>query len=385
LLGEAAHDPVAEHEVAMSDLELIVEADRHRWKYAWVTEHHALPEYSHLSASESFIPFALARTERIHVGSGIWPLNPVTNHPVRLAERAAMCDHLSEGRFEFGTGRGAGSWEVGTFNVKTSETKEVWEEVVWEFKKMWGSLDYSHAGPAFSTPGRNILPKPLGGGRTHPPMWVAAGNPPTYERAALHGMGVLGFNVGSIPSMVPHIAAYKAAIGDARPVGQFVNDNVMITSAVICLEDGQRARRAAANARHSYHLSLVYLYHDTFPVPAGAVVWPEVLPEITVDQVDEAIEQGLMICGTPSEVRAQIKRYADIGCDQLVFGMPHGLSHEEATETIRLFGDEVIPEFDTDPIHRSSRMRYGEAAEDMVRDPRAAARPFDSSKVTSAF
>lgn len=381
LLGAAAHDPVAEHEVALSDLGLIVEADRHNWKYVWVTEHHCLPEYSHLSASESYIPFALARTERIHVGSGIWPLNPVTNHPVRLAERAAMCDHLSEGRFEFGTGRGAGSWEVGTFNLTTAETKDIWEEVVWEFKKMWERPAYSHEGPAFSTPPRNVVPKPLGGGRTHPPMWVAAGNPPTYERAARHGMGVLGFNVSSIPSMAPHVAAYKKAIGEAEPVGQFVNDNVMITSAVICLEDGKEARLAATRAHHQYHLSLVYLYHDTFPVPPDAVRWPEVLPEPTLDDVEQAIAGGFLLCGTPSEVRDQVRSYQDIGCDQLVFGMPHGLSHDQALETIRLFGDEIIPAFDTDPVHRSTRMRYGEAADDMVRDPRRAAAPFDSSTV----
>jgi len=57
------------------------------WKYIWVTEHHCLPEYSHLSANESFIPYALAIPDRIHVGSGLFNINPIVNHPVRLAER----------------------------------------------------------------------------------------------------------------------------------------------------------------------------------------------------------------------------------------------------------------------------------------------------------
>src|SRR5438552_9998827 len=152
LSGPQAHDPVAEHESMLLDIDMIREADRHNWKYVWASEHHCLTEYSHLSASEAFIPCSLAQTERIHVGSGIWPLNPITNHPVRLAERAAMIDQLSEGRFEFGCGRGAGSWEVGTFNLDTGETKAVWDEVIWEFKKMWESQDYSHDGTAFSTP-----------------------------------------------------------------------------------------------------------------------------------------------------------------------------------------------------------------------------------------
>ena len=58
-------------------------------------------------------------TERIHLGSGIFNLSPRVNHPVRNAERVAMLDHLSEGRFEWGTGRGAGSHELATFNIHT--------------------------------------------------------------------------------------------------------------------------------------------------------------------------------------------------------------------------------------------------------------------------
>jgi alkanesulfonate monooxygenase SsuD/methylene tetrahydromethanopterin reductase-like flavin-dependent oxidoreductase (luciferase family) len=158
IMGERAHDPAAERATLKEELELIRLADRTGWKYVWVTEHHCLPEYSHLSANESFIPYALAITERIHVGSGIFNINPIANHPLRLAERVAMLDLLSDGRFEFGTGRGAGSWEVGTFNLKTSETKEVWDEVIWEFKKMWESKDYAFDGKFFQVPGRNVLP-----------------------------------------------------------------------------------------------------------------------------------------------------------------------------------------------------------------------------------
>ena len=117
--GPDAHDPDKELEALQLDIDTIVQADQHNFKYVWVSEHHALTEYSHLSASESFIPYCYPLTEQIHIGSGIWPLNPITNHPVRLAERAAMCDLLSRGRFEFGCGRGAGSWEVGTFNLDT--------------------------------------------------------------------------------------------------------------------------------------------------------------------------------------------------------------------------------------------------------------------------
>jgi alkanesulfonate monooxygenase SsuD/methylene tetrahydromethanopterin reductase-like flavin-dependent oxidoreductase (luciferase family) len=381
LPGPQAHDPRAEHRRLLDDLEIIKVADRSNFKYAWVSEHHCLTEYSHLSASESFIPFALAQTEQIHVGSAIWPLNPITNHPVRLAERAAMCDHLSHGRFEFGTGRGAGSWEVGVFNLLTSETKVVWEEVIWEFKKMWDSVDYVHDGASFQTPGRNILPKPYGGGRTHPAMWVAAGNTPTYEKAARHGIGVLGFNVGSVHVLQECCESYKSAIKEAEPVGQFVNDNIMVTNGMpIVLRDSKDARKAALQQGQNVITALVYLYHDTFPFPDGAKKWPERLPDPTPADVDWLIDNGFLLCGSPDEVVEQLGRYEAVGFDQLAFGTPMNVPQEIALESIALFGTEVIPKFDRDPIHRTTRMRYGDQAEQVVQD-HARAEHFDSSTV----
>jgi alkanesulfonate monooxygenase SsuD/methylene tetrahydromethanopterin reductase-like flavin-dependent oxidoreductase (luciferase family) len=357
LPGHLAHEPVAEHRALLDDLGLIVQADQSSWKYAWVSEHHCLTEYSHLSASESFIPFALARTNRIHVGSGIWPLSPVTNHPIRLAERAAMCDQLSEGRFEFGTGRGAGSWEVGTFNLTNDITKDRWNEVIVEFKEMWSSLDYSHEGTYFSNPGRNILPKPYGGGRTHPAMWVAAGNPATYEKAASMGLGALGFNMSAIHDMKPAVDSYKAAIGNAKPVGRYVNDNVMITNTVVCLPDGNEARKWATKMGLSYIQSLTCLYHDTFPIPEWADRWPNIIPEPTLSDIDERIKLGYILCGNPDEVSEQVERYLEVGCDQVGFGLPIGLPHDIAMETVKTFGEKVIPNFDKDPVHRTTRFR----------------------------
>ena len=59
-----------------------------------------------------FLGYLAHTTERIHLGSGIFNPLPQVNHPAKVAERVAMLDHLSDGRFEFGTGRGAGSHEI---------------------------------------------------------------------------------------------------------------------------------------------------------------------------------------------------------------------------------------------------------------------------------
>jgi len=389
LLGASSHlDPEAQHRAIQRDLDYIRQADRYGLKYAFMPEHHTLTQYSHLSASEMLISYALAQTERIHVGSGIWPLNPVTNHPLRMAERVAMIDHLSHGRFEFGTGRGAGSWELGAFGLDPSETKEIWEEVIWEFKKMWESDDprmgsgtpYSHDGAAFTTPPRNVLPKPYGGGKTHPPIWTAVANIPTFQKAASHGIGVLGFGLQGKErkDFAPYVDAYKETISSAEPVGQFVNDNFCIVSVAFCAEDSADAREGLLRSRISHYSSLTYFYHDSFPLPEGMLRWPDSGPEPTEAEIDFLTERGTLMCGSPEEVIAQAEQYAAVGIDTLLITLPTA-PHEVAMNTIKVIGEQVAPHFDSDPIHRTSRARYGNRAEQIVGNEALGAAAFDSS------
>src|SRR6476620_3257683 len=112
LPGARAHDTEAEHTALLQEMELVKAADRYNWKFAWLSEHHALAEYSHLSCNEAHAAYLAACTERIHIGSGIFNLSPRVNNPVKTAEKVATLDHLTNRRFEFGTGRGAGSHEV---------------------------------------------------------------------------------------------------------------------------------------------------------------------------------------------------------------------------------------------------------------------------------
>ena len=356
--GPDAHNTDREHEAFMREVELVVTADRTNWKFAWFSEHHSLTEYSHLSSSEVFMGYLAARTSRIHLGSGIFNLSPRVNHPVRNAERVAMLDHLTEGRFEWGTGRGAGSHEVATFNIHdTSSTKVEWDEVIREIPRMWETEEYTFRGDHFAVDKpHNILPKPYRG--VHPPIWVACGNPGTFAKAGSLGIGALGFNFSPIHDMRPMIEAYKKGIAECEePIGRYVNDNVMLTNAVLCFEDGERARDIATRPNRGYLYSLVCLYHDTFPKPEGAPVWPEPPIQLRRDMVDPLIDAGLLLCGRPDEVAEQLKAYEETGVDQVVFGVPNDLSHEEALECIELFGTQVIPEFDRDPVHSTDRYR----------------------------
>jgi alkanesulfonate monooxygenase SsuD/methylene tetrahydromethanopterin reductase-like flavin-dependent oxidoreductase (luciferase family) len=355
---ETERDPAgAEHARLMRELDLAVACDAAGFKYVWSVEHHFLEEYSHLSASEIFLPYVAARTQRVHVGSAIWNLTPPVNHPARVAERVAMLDHLSEGRFEFGTGRGSSSTEFKGFGIPDGDTtRAMFDESLREILRMWREPRYAHQGRFFSMPERTVLPKPWT--RPHPPLWMACGSPSTFERAARLGVGALCFSLGTPRDFAPLIKTYKDNIRHAEPVGAYVNDNVACVTQLVCLEDRQAARRVAIGMGSGYHTSLVFRYLDTFPRPAGIPAWPALIPEPTPEQLDERIASGNRLVGDPDEVARGVQMYADVGCDQLIFGVLASTQPQDtARASVALFGREVIPRFDRDAVHSTTRMR----------------------------
>ncbi|OHV40389.1 MULTISPECIES: LLM class flavin-dependent oxidoreductase [Pseudofrankia] len=355
-LSEA--DPVgAEHSRLMDEVTWTQAADRSGFKYTWATEHHFLEEYSHLSANEVFLAYVAGTTSNIHIGSGIMNITPPVNHPARIAERAAMLDHLSGGRFELGMGRGSSSTEQQGFGIEDPAlTKLMFDEVVAELPKMWKDEPYSHEGRFFTMPERNVLPKPFT--KPHPPLWVAAGNPSTFEKAARMGLGVLCFANSSPDELAPLIELYKKNIDKAEPVGGYINNNIMVTSQMLCLEDGARARQIATDITMSYQHTLVYRYLDTFPKPDWVPAWPATLPEPTVEVLELGVRAGTILIGDPDECERAVQTYVNVGADQLTFGMlSTTMPIDVAVEAVETFGRHVLPKFDTDPVHSTTRQR----------------------------
>jgi alkanesulfonate monooxygenase SsuD/methylene tetrahydromethanopterin reductase-like flavin-dependent oxidoreductase (luciferase family) len=351
-----------EHNRLMDEVIWTQAADRSNFKYTWATEHHFLEEYSHLSANESFLAYLAGVTENIHLGSGIMNITPPVNHPARVAERVAMIDHLSHGRFEFGMGRGSSSTEQKGFGIDDPDlTKLMFDEVLAELPKMWADGKYSYEGTYFSMPERNVLPKTYT--KPHPPMWVAAGNPGTFEKAGRLGLGILCFGVSEPEALKPLIDSYKTAVQDAEPIGGYVNDNVMVTTQMLCLEDGEKARHIATDMTTGYHTTNVFRYLDTFPRPPGIPEWPTVLPDPTYEQVDQSIKDHMVCIGTPEECAKTVERYQATGADQLTFGMLSStMPVEIAIEAVETFGQQIIPAFDKDPVHSTTRQREAQLA-----------------------
>src|SRR3990172_3066217 len=96
----------------------------------WEVEHHFLSEYSHSSSPECFLAAVSQRTSTIRIGQGVALLPSNFNHPIRVAERAAALDILSNGRFELGTGRSITEQELGGFGIDPADSRPMWEEAV---------------------------------------------------------------------------------------------------------------------------------------------------------------------------------------------------------------------------------------------------------------
>ena len=135
-----------ERQVYMNALEQVRLADELGFHAVWAVEHHFLEEYSHCSAPELFLTAAAAQTTNIRVGHGIVVCVPQFNHPVRVAERAAVLDILSGGRLEFGTGRSATWTELGGFRADPDTTKKSWDEYVHTIPQMWMNERFGYEG-----------------------------------------------------------------------------------------------------------------------------------------------------------------------------------------------------------------------------------------------
>ncbi|MCZ6874175.1 MAG: LLM class flavin-dependent oxidoreductase, partial [bacterium] len=199
--------------------------EREGFSSCWTVEHHFLSEYSHCSAPEVLYGYLAAKTSTIRIGHGVALLPFPYNHPVRVAERVATLDILSNGRVEFGTGRSGTIIELEGFGIPPDETRPRWEEALDMIPKMWTQETFSYQGTYFNIPERSIVPKPLQ--KPHPPIWMAATSSESHEIAGHKGIGLLSLTTLLTPDdILSRVTRYREALRDAIPVGCIMNPRV---------------------------------------------------------------------------------------------------------------------------------------------------------------
>src|SRR5262247_812084 len=247
LAYEMQRPVVDDHAVIKETLEQCVLADRMGFDTVWFVEHHFLTSFSMSPGPVEIIGALSQLTKRIRLGFGVVILP--YHHPVRVAERVAMVDHMSGGRVEFGTGRSAPYEQIG-MGIDPRETRARWEESLRMIPRIWEDGLFSWEGKFWSVPPRDVRPKPYQ--KPHPRIWVAALQPSTYHLAAQKGIGVMALSVAAPASLEQHIKEYKENVRRATPVGKTINDQWLSATMAYCGPDNKEARELAAKSLKTF-------------------------------------------------------------------------------------------------------------------------------------
>ena len=339
-----------EQRVYREAIEQIELADKLGFATVWMVEHHFRVERSHCSAPELFLAAVAQRTKNIRMGQGVVLLPKPFNHPVRVAERTAVLDILSNGRVEFGTGRST-LFEQDGFAINPKEAVAMWEEAIRIIPKMWMQDTFSLQGKYWEVKERSILPKPVQD--PHPPMWTAATSDERQIQAGEMGLGTLGLTLSQpVEVMEKRIQLYREALKRAKPVGQFVNNRFAAYTLVHCAETRQKA--IDNGAYKSVHWWYQHIAKATLEWE-GALWSAEekrqrfpLLDERSKGhfKVEDFDAEDQILIGDPDQMIRKMERYEKAGVDQLIcyqqFG---GLPHDKILKSIELLGKYVIPHF----------------------------------------
>lgn len=349
---------VNERIVYQNALEQVRLADELGFDQVWAVEHHFLEEYSHSSAPELFLTACAMQTERIRVGHGIVTCVPEFNHPIRIAERAAVLDILSGGRLELGTGRSATWTELGGFQADPDTTKKSWDEFVHAIPKMWMQDRYSHDGQFFSMPSRAVLPKPIQ--KPHPPLWVAVSSPGTEDDAADRGMGCLGVNFTSFAEQERKVKEYRRRIQHCEPAGAFVNDQLNTINFLFCHDDSEIGVTTGRQmmGQFQYLAGQLDMAKEVYPTRAypSAGLLAGVRQQASSPGDLKEPPEGIAV-GSPDQIIRELKKWEATGVDRVQFllNAVETIPQQQVLDSLRLFAAEVMPHFLDDSAAQASR------------------------------
>jgi alkanesulfonate monooxygenase SsuD/methylene tetrahydromethanopterin reductase-like flavin-dependent oxidoreductase (luciferase family) len=331
-------------------VEQAVLADSLGFHAIWAVEHHGLYEYAHSAAPETFLAFVAARTKRIRLGHGVTLTPHRYNHPIRIAERIATLDILSEGRANWGSGKSSSLTEQLAFENDVSLLDAQWLEALEMIPRMWQDEVYEHIGRFYDIPPTRIVPKPVQ--QPHPPIFAACSRPDSAVRVGQLGVGALNFAIGNEKLIRANVDAYRAAVKDAQPKGRAKNDWFACAPPALCLADDREACRHGMRGARFFNEALVYYY-----TPGKRQIGP---PQISRDDLDESRLSSLMalrgdpdapgmnVVGDPGRCAETIARYAAAGVDELILVMQLGtVPNDVVLRSIRTFGEQVLPKADT--------------------------------------
>ncbi|HUW98508.1 MAG TPA: LLM class flavin-dependent oxidoreductase [Acidiferrobacter sp.] len=338
----------SERQVFTETLAEIALADRLNFHTVWLTEHHFMPEYGHSSAPDLFLAAAAQRTRRIRLGQAIVPLP--YHHPLQVAERAATLDILSDGRLELGFGRGFSPREYAAFGIRTEHSRTLVDESLQVLLLAFGDAEpISFHGQHFAFDDISVRPRVLQ--RPHPPLWMAAVSPASFDLAAKRGLGVLAGPFKPWFMVKEDIRRYREAFARYHGDDPGKSPRVGMTLGIFCLDDHAEARAAART-------NIVWFYREllrlTTPLltelQSGYEYYRKYgsLARILKGAINLPILErlGMVVAGDARHCRDRIAAYQDAGVDHLLCAIGAGASSTELTQrSLKVLSEQVLPTF----------------------------------------
>lgn len=324
-------------DVARHTLEMVQMAEDHGFDIVWAAEHHAL-EMTIAPNPFQLLTWWAGETSKIRLGTAV--ATAAYWHPINLAGEAAMTDLISGGRLEFGIGSGAYQREFDRMRpgLKQSDAWRYMQEMLPALRELWRG-DYEHNGEYWQFPTSTSCPKPM---QTDVPVWVAARSPITYDYAIRERCHI---NCWPLTRPFAEAELYKQQLDDAiaKADNGWAPRFALMRHA--CVYDNEKDRDGALKAIRTVLSQFENLFRNSGGVANG---FPASIP---LDQLEgreqydpSMLEENLMF-GSPETVIEKLRRYEALGVNEFIYYASMGLGHDAQKRSLKMFCDEVMPEF----------------------------------------
>jgi alkanesulfonate monooxygenase SsuD/methylene tetrahydromethanopterin reductase-like flavin-dependent oxidoreductase (luciferase family) len=309
------------HQLYRDRLALVRAADEAGFERFHKSEHHlirldAIPQIG------LFFAAAAQHTTRIRLASLVYLLP--FHHPIRLSEEICSLDHLLEGRFDVGVGRGISVPEHELWGLEPDDMRANFDETLHVLRATFTTDSLTFHGKRYHFDDLPVVLHPFQ--QPHPPLWYA-GNIEPAARERMHC--IVG---GPIPLVAKQVAAYREACRRAGWEGGTIGGVCSIYVAPTDEEARSRVRQAWA----------VFTDHLT-PLFRRWGLAPPNDPTLGGDG-ERALDLGVLVAGSPATVREHLDRFeAESGTDYFVGKFAMGdLTHVELMRSIDLFASNVM-------------------------------------------
>ncbi|GHJ41728.1 LLM class flavin-dependent oxidoreductase [Streptomyces sp. TS71-3] len=285
-------------------------------------EHHR-PEYA-ISSPETVLAGIATRTSRIRLSSGVTVLS--SDDPVRVFQRFATVDALSNGRAEVILGRGSFTESFPLFGYDLADYEVLFEEKIALFAELLKEKPVTWSGTVRAAlQDADVFPKTDSG---HLTTWVGVGgSPQSVVRTARYGFPLMLAIIGGSPErFAPYIDLYRRAAEqfgtEAHPVG--------VHSPGFVADTDEEARE---------------LFWPRYRVLRDRIGALRGWPPIRRQEFDAEIEHGSMYIGSPETVARKIARTVDalgVGRFDLIY-TSGSLPASARLRAVELIGTKVLP------------------------------------------